>query len=592
MLLDRLTIFHKVMLFIVFLLIPILVLHAYSNRVSVGVVQNEIENAIESRLAFAQSSLNLQLDHLTKAAMQLGSDPIVKSFETIEGFESYFDIVDTKRKAEERITIQNNLSDWPSRSTIYFPKKQEAIDPAALITYHADQLAGRVANEWVTEKKEGASRPNYQFFYYSIRSSSGYSDPLKADNVVELRFDDDNLIRLLDNYKATGQGDPFMFHAELGIVANPKQNENLTEQVARLLRQRPLERSDSFRAELSGQTYQVNYFRTNLKGWAIVDYVPMQQVLSPIVSSTRLFYASIALQLLLGVFAAFMLYRHVQRPILTLMRSLRKVKNGDFNTRIQAVKNTEFSFVFQRFNDMTEQIQRLVENVYSEQLRSRDAQLKQLQSQINPHFLYNCLYFIVNMARLERLEPIERMAINLGNFFKYTTRLEKPDTTIADELLLIQNYLEIQKLRLNRIDYTIEVPEKLKLFEIPRLLLQPIVENAVIHGIEPKPGGGSILITGGMEQDGVWLEIEDNGVGMSEKRLQEVVQRLKQPVSDKTGYGVWNVNQRLALRFGDQASVQYRPAENAGTIVRLAWTPTDYNGPEGEGTDVPSDDRR
>ncbi len=583
MLLDRLTIFHKVILFIVFLLIPIFGLYVYSNRVSVEVVQNEIKNAIDSRLAFAQNRLNLQLDHLAKSAIQLGSDPIVISFETIEGFESFFDVVDTKRKAEDRITIQNIQSDWPSRSTIYFPKKQEAINPAALINYNDDMLTGRAANEWISEKGGDASDPNYQFLFYSIRSSSGYSDPLKADNVVELRLDDDNLIQLLDDYKATGQGDPFMFHAELGIISNRMQNGNLTDQVAQLLRQRPLDWSDSFRAKLSGQTYLVNYIQTNLKGWAIVDYVPMQQVLSPIVSSTRLFYASLVLQLLLGLFAAFMLYRQVQRPILTLMRSLRQVKNGDFSTRIQSVKNTEFSFVFQRFNDMTEQIQRLIENVYTEQLRSRDAQLKQLQSQINPHFLYNCLYFIVNMARLERLEPIERMAINLGNFFKYTTRLEKPDTTVADELTLVRNYLEIQKLRLNRIDYAIEVPEKLQQLQIPRLLLQPIVENAVIHGMEPKPGGGTIRITGGANRGGVWLEIEDSGVGMSAERLQEMMQRLKQPVSEETGYGVWNVNQRLAVRFGGQAGVHYRHSEHAGLIVRLSWTPGDYIFQEGEG---------
>lgn len=587
---NRLTIFHKIVLFIVLLLIPIVGLYVYSNQVSVSVIRGEIRDAIANRLSFLQNRLNLQIDLLSKGAFQLGGDPILKSYGTIEGFENYFDVIDFKRKVEDRISIQNNTSDWRTETTVYFPESRQAVSPTEMAAYDEAQLADRVASGWSTRPERDGG---YRFYFYAVSPFAGYADPGKADQVVEMSFSDQSLIALLDDYKATGKGDPFLFRDGIGVIPNRTWDRRLTAEVASMMANRSLRDFDSFTAELSGSSYLVTYIRTHLDGWTIVDYVPMQQVLSPIVSSNRLFYVSTLLLLLMSLFAAFMLYRHVQIPIRTLVKSLRLVMSGEFSTRIRPAKNSEFRFVFQRFNDMIEQIQRLIENVYTEQLRARDAQLKQLQSQIKPHFLYNCLYFIVNMARLERLEPIEKMAVNLGRFFKYTTRLEKPDTTVAEELQVVGNYLEIQKLRLNRIEYAIEVPGEVLDLEIPRLLLQPVVENAVVHGLEPKPGGGSIAITGGIDGGGkaAWIEVADDGVGMTEAHMLEMTRQLRRPLTESTGYGVWNVHQRLALRFGGDAGVSYRAGKPSGCVARLTWNPQGGTSGEEENGDVPGVDR-
>ncbi len=121
---------------------------------------------------------------------------------------------------------------------------------------------------------------------------------------------------------------------------------------------------------------------------------------------------------------------------------------------------------------MAEQIQELIEKVYKETLRSREATLKQLQSQINPHFLYNCLFYIKNMASLGEKEAVVAMSLNLGEYYRYTTRLENPMTTIREEMKLIQNYLEIQTMRMQRLGYEIAIPEDMMELEIPRLLIQ------------------------------------------------------------------------------------------------------------------------
>lgn len=571
---QRLTIFYKVVLFIVLLLIPILALYSYSNRVSVSVVQNEIRNSIGKQLAFLQSRFDIQLNHVARGAYQLIGDPILSSYATLDGFEDLFDEIAAKKRVEERIAIQNVTLGYLTESTVFFPADEVAINPNRTVVYERDYLLEHVGHGWIAQKVQSRHQENvrFDFLFYAVTPLEKFPSPFEAKQIVEIRFSDENLIAILDDYKITGKGDPFLYHPQLGVIANRTRDSAMIEQVTAAISQEDLADSGYISLEIFGDSHLIYYIPFTMEGWTLVDYVPLHQVFTPIEKSNRLFYISILLLLLMSIFASFMLYRHVQSPILMLIRHLRLVKNGDLTTRIHYAKNNEFKFVFQRFNEMVHQIQELIENVYKEQLRSRDAELKQLQSQINPHFLYNCLYFIVNMARLERFFPIERMAMSLSEFFKYSTRLENSDTTIADEINTVRNYLEIQKLRMDRITFEIDVPMEMKGLTIPRLILQPIVENAVIHGIEPKLGGGHIRVTGERTDNGyAKIIVEDNGAGMSENKMKELTEQLVHPVMEGAGYGAWNVHQRLILRFGEQSGITYASVPAGGIKVTLAW---------------------
>ncbi|UUZ86532.1 histidine kinase [Paenibacillus sp. P26] len=222
---------------------------------------------------------------------------------------------------------------------------------------------------------------------------------------------------------------------------------------------------------------------------------------------------------------------------------------------------------------MAEQIQELVEDVYEEKILRREATLKQLQAQINPHFLYNSLFFIINTAKMGDQESVVAMAQNLAEYYRYTTRLEEQNVPLREELRLVESYLTIQNLRLQRLYYEIDVPETMQELTMPRLLLQPIVENAIIHGIERVPGDGFILITGRMEEGQCLLTVEDNGAGLSEQGLQELRGKLRSPMDRGMGTGVWNVHQRLQYAFGDQAGLLLEPSPQGGLRVTLQWRP-------------------
>jgi two-component system sensor histidine kinase YesM len=218
-----------------------------------------------------------------------------------------------------------------------------------------------------------------------------------------------------------------------------------------------------------------------------------------------------------------------------------------------------------------EQIQNLFERVYLEKIHVREARLKQLQSQINPHFFYNCFSFISSMAKLKDTQAVIAMSQNLASYYRYTTRQEKDMATLAEEIDFIRNYLEIHKLRKKRLDYVIEIPQVMNNLLIPRLLIQPLVENAVVHGVEAKAGAGLIRITGYRNGSLVCIAVEDNGKGMSEGEIVSLQQRLMQPMDEEMGCGLWNIHQRVMLRYGEQAKLRLTRSELGGLKVSLMW---------------------
>ncbi len=559
------------MLLILLLLLPIFLLYSYSNTVSVAVVKNEIESSMRQRLSFLQNRLDLQLDHVVRSAFVLCNDPSLKLFLNISDYENYFDVISLKKQLAARIAVQSTTMDWPAQISVFFPKISQVISTLSTEQYAKGYLQQNVANSWKPRKAPGLEPAQSDFYFYAVNPYLNYIQPEKADVVVEIKYPQKNIVSMLDDYKQTGQSDPFLYNGEYGVISNSSGNSDLIGGFASRLAQEELKSSDSFQTVLNGSSYLVYYIKSAAFDWTLVDYVPVQQILVPITKSKYLFYASILLLLIMSLIAALMLYRNVHIPIGKLMKGLQKVKQGDFSTRIEKTRSEEFKYVFRRFNEMAEQIQQLIEKVYLEQLSTRDAQLKQMQSQINPHFLYNCLFYIVNMTRLGKEEAVEKMATNLGEYFKYTTRLEKQDSSLEEEVRLVVNYLEIQNLRMNRFLYEINIPEEMLNLEIPRLILQPVVENAVVHGIEPKVGQGHIRITGRMDGCRMEVTVEDDGIGVPEEKLLELTQQLTMPMDSHMGYGIWNVNQRLALRYGEGSGVSYSPSAAGGLMVSLIW---------------------
>ncbi len=258
-------------------------------------------------------------------------------------------------------------------------------------------------------------------------------------------------------------------------------------------------------------------------------------------------------------------------PIKKLIGVTDQVAKGDLAVRSDVRSGVEVSMLSDSLNTMIDKINELLEQVTTEQIRLRKAEFELLQSQINPHFLYNTLDAIVWLAEAGDQKKVVSMVGSLSEFFRTSLNQGKDIISIKEELQHVRSYLEIQQVRYQDIlKYEIDVPEELYKYLIPKITIQPLVENALYHGIKNKRGFGRIVINGRREADFFLIRIEDNGIGIGQERLLQVREGISHRVSaEKEIYGLFNVNERIRLNFGEKYGISIESTYGERTIVSI-----------------------
>lgn len=278
-----------------------------------------------------------------------------------------------------------------------------------------------------------------------------------------------------------------------------------------------------------------------------------------------------ALILILITFLSYYIPLSITHPIRKLSEVTDQVAKGDLTVRSDVRSGAEVSVLNDSLNTMIDKINELLEQVKTEQGRLRKAEFELLQSQINPHFLYNTLDTIVWLAEAGEQKKVVDMVGSLSDFFRSSLNQGKDMVSVKEELQHSRSYLEIQQVRYQDIlQYEIQVPEPLFCYLIPKITIQPLVENALYHGIKNKRGIGKIMITGKREKDYFVLIVEDNGAGMSRERLEAVREGMNQKSqTEKDIYALYNVNERIRLNFGQKYGLSIDSILGEGTTVQV-----------------------
>lgn len=263
----------------------------------------------------------------------------------------------------------------------------------------------------------------------------------------------------------------------------------------------------------------------------------------------------------------------ITEPIQRLCDVTRRAGSGDFKVRAQEGGDEELAVLGSSFNQMVERIGNLVEDIRVEQLNLRVTELKLLQAQINPHFLYNTLDTIIWLAEAGQKEEVVMMVSSLSDFFRTTLSKGRDYIKVEEEEAHIRSYLQIQRFRYQDIlEYEIRIPPELYEYQILKLTLQPLVENALYHGIKNKRGFGKILVTG-QEADGKLIfYVRDNGKGMKPDQLVHVRRVITGESIDKdnpSGFGLFNVEQRIRLNYGQDYGLVIDSEYEKGTEVKV-----------------------
>jgi two-component system sensor histidine kinase YesM len=241
---------------------------------------------------------------------------------------------------------------------------------------------------------------------------------------------------------------------------------------------------------------------------------------------------------------------------------------GHFDAAPVETHITELQTLDSGFDEMARRVDALMEKQMQDQQSLHRAELELLQAQINPHFLYNTLDSIAILAESDRGEDVVTMVTSLSTFFRNSLNKGADILSLGAECAQVQSYLEIQQIRYSDIlRYEISIPQELMDCMVPKLILQPLVENALYHGIKNRRGMGMITVTGEEKDDDLLLKVSDNGAGMDEERVRELQAGIYE---DKhTGLGLVNVHKRIRLYCGDTYGLSFESTSGKGTVVTV-----------------------
>ncbi|WP_083258849.1 sensor histidine kinase [Cellulosilyticum sp. I15G10I2] len=240
-------------------------------------------------------------------------------------------------------------------------------------------------------------------------------------------------------------------------------------------------------------------------------------------------------------------------------------------------RNDEIGILYNEYNNMLEEINRHVKEQYQNKLITLDSQMKSLEAQINSHFLYNTLESINSIAEIEEVESISIMSLALGNMFRYSIKTQSELVTIRDEISHVNDYMSIQKIRFeDRFNVIFDTPEHIGSLQVLKLILQPIVENALYHGLERCQTSGTIVVRAYTLDEHIYFEVADDGVGMDEAQLKAIRAKLAEPAHftelghrNKQSIGLKNIHSRIALYYGKGYGLSVHSEENKGAKISI-----------------------
>lgn len=555
-------------LFVSFLLvlIPLILISLLINNRSVTILNAEITTSYSNSLTFLTKQMDSMLNNFGIISSTLFNDGKVNylNYDPNESAENMYDYA----KLLEQLRSYSGANDLDSNITIFLNNKLISLSSRAGLSMLSEETISSETTinpdsigRWLLLKQKSGD------LLLTYTNKNIYLSPKSI--AIKVEINSMQIKSLLKDLQKETKGNAFLLDAE----NNPIFAEQDSQIDSKVLINKLMSQSDEkgqFTLYHGKTNYRFVYSKSEDTGLILGMYYKEAEIMKPINQIRSFSIIILIFSLVLGLIFSLVTYRNIILPVHTLVDGMKEVKNGNLKIRIAEDKKAELGFMFTQFNKMVKRIDELVNEIYYERIARERAQLKFLQSQINPHFLYNCLNFIYQMSKDENSEASANMSLFLSKYFRFATKSSKDTILLLEEIENIDIYMKIQKMRFpEKFDYSIEISEKIKEMVVPRLIIQPIVENAFVHGLEGSDAHGKILVKGDYVEDNIIIIVEDDGWGITNDRMQEILDKLNSAIDKDNSLGLSNTHWRLKLRYGEDAGISIDKRLPRGTIVTL-----------------------
>ncbi len=588
--------------YLVLTLIPVVIITVFVFNVSIATLKNEVSAYVSNTLeqanknidnTFSQLSnmsanigLNSTIQKILKSDVQRPADQKIRDDEdasriiqseamNFTDIESLFLFSYSGEVYSLKGTTNALPTDYNFTRQSWFEKMKKLDRKSLIIPTHTQMevISEGKSKEvfgYITEIKDLESQKSIGFLFFEI-------DINVFDKLLQsIASDERSQLVIIDNNKTV------IYHTQPEYISTQYRTNYVSEM---------LDKKQGFLANKGRNGEEIINFHTSANtGWMVLSVMPSDILYSRINSFELALIFTITLCIISAIVIAILMSNTLTEPISLLKSKMKLAESGDFDTQIKVKSKDEIGELSLSFNKMLARIKDLIQRVYQTEIVRKEAELSALQAQINPHFLYNTLQIMDIMAEEKGADEISGACQALAKIFRYSISKGKEMVPLEEEIIHVKNYVFIQHLRLGeKISVEYHIPDALLKYEVIKLILQPLVENAIIHGIEKDGKNCLIRLSATLTGDNLILTVEDNGIGMTAEELMKLQLSLYQETEEERpkrhgGIALKNVNDRIKLYHNDKYGMSIQSKKHKGTKVTLILPAKLYSISESEDT--------
>ncbi|MFD0712127.1 sensor histidine kinase [Paenibacillus sp. GCM10027626] len=573
----------KLLLSLLLLTIPVYLIALSVLGSAITNVKNRITSSVFSDLDRFTAGLETDLERVKLFQLMLKNDENVQFLSTAQGVISDYDKIALYKELQSKFDLIISNSSFIDDLAIDFldfdlrlsyVTGRTAIPPKDLKIYAEEDFS----DGWLKTSYGQAEldRRVSDVLSYTLYMKTVRAGKTKIHYVLRMNIALNKFHKLLQDFKIGQSGSALILDRAHGFLIDPSSGGELAGLVSQRIQEHPDPAGDfsdgQFNLTYNNQQFAVMYKTSEALNWTVAVFVPEKEIMGEVQGQRRMLYALIVVTIVSIIGFSYVIYRQIHKPIRVLFNAMRQVERDRYDTRIPSRRNDEFDYIYIRFNQMIQRIESLIQKDYLQQIRIKQSELNQLQAQINPHFLYNCFYIIYRMSKERDYDSIAEMTDYLGRYYQFLTYNSGSDEVLLEEEIgHSAAYLKIQQIRFeSQLAFEIDVDSALGGIPVPRLILQPLVENVIVHALEKSARDMFVLIRAERVGDALELSVEDDGPGLHEERRRKLIKELEiEREHPETSFALWNIHWRIRYKYGLDYGIAIGHREHDGFLITI-----------------------
>lgn len=584
-----------VFIFVVVILLTSISISMFSYKAAENTIKTQSADWISAYINQTVNRFDFFLGSILRASMSITFNrDLNKTLPKIS--EGSYEDYNSMLRAMDLVSVFNNTNQYVYQVSIYAFKnnivltsrgRNTPINPESEEYKLIKQIlidnprAKTVTQKWIENRSVIFEQKSIRVFTLIMPINDRYSNEIIGCVVTYIL--DDQISSLFKDLNISKNGNVVLID-EYGKVISALDKNMVGQDFSMFIEQDSSRNLLSYNKTVNGRDYFVTYARTQYAGWGFISIIPIKELMQKntgVLGNTIILITGITF--LLSILISYIFNLNFYKPVKYLVENI-KLHDTDKNIdRSLLSRNDEISFIFRSFNEVFSEKRELIKNVYEQKLHLKEAEIRLLHSQINPHFLYNSLDNVIWMNKSQKHDEANNLVKAIVKFFRFSLSKGDEIVTVSQVKEQMESYFSIQKIRYaDRLKVGMDFEKPILHCKMLKLLLQPIIENSIYHGIEKKAGEGMIEISGNREGNTLVFKVEDDGVGVSPERLTEVNRIINSDEQDEENFSaLQNINKRIKLFYGDDYGIELSSHEGEGTTVIVKVPVLDDTG-EGE----------